>query len=432
MALQKARRLAGVLAACAALVFVAGCGGDDDDGGSAASDGGSADNGTTITMWTRAATQAQSELLVEAYNSTHKNKVELTVIPTDNYQPRVAAAAGGRNLPDVFASDVIYAPNYTSQGLYLDITDRINELPFKDALAPAHMRLGTYEDRQYTVPHTLDLSVLFWNKDLYRQAGLDPEEPPKTLREFADHARTIREEVGGKVYGTHWGGNCPGCYVFTFWPSVWAAGEEIMNEDGSESTIDTPAMVETFSIYNELFRDGVPNPPTKGEQGPTWTGFFPKGNIGVMPMPSTTLGLMPKKMDIGVAPIPGPEGGESTFVGGDVIGISATTDNADAAWNFLSWTLSEEAQVGVLAKNKDVVGRTDLAENEFSSEDPRVQTMNELVEKGETPYSLNFGEVYNDPNGPWLKVARDAVFGDDVEQALAKGKEELTAGLGAQ
>jgi multiple sugar transport system substrate-binding protein len=425
--IQTPRRLALALAATLALAFAAGCGGDDEPSGAARD--GSADDGSTITMWTRAATQAQSERLVEAYNASHKNKVELTVIPTDNYQARIASAAGGRNLPDVFASDVIYAPNYTSQGLYLDVTDRIDALPFKDSLAPAHMRLGTYEDRMYTVPHTLDLSVLFYNKDLYRKAGLDPEQPPTTLAEFADHARTIREEIGGKTYGTHWGGNCPGCYVFTFWPSVWAAGEDVMNEDGTASTIDTPAMAETFRIYGELAREGVANPPTKGEQGPTWTGFFGEGNIGVMPMPSTTLGLQPKGLDIGVAPIPGPEGGESTFVGGDVIGIAATTDEADAAWDFLSWTLSEEAQVGILAKNKDVVARTDLADNEHSSADERVQLINELVEKGVTPYSLNFGETYNDPNGPWLKVARDAVFGGDVEGALQTGKEALTAAL---
>ena len=184
-------------------------------------------------MWTRAATQTQSERLVKAYNASHENQVELTVIPTDNYQARVAAAAGGKNLPDVFASDVIYAPNYTSQGLYLDITDRIDALDFADALAPAHMRLGTYEDAKYTVPHTLDLSVLFWNKDLYKKAGLDPETPPTTMKEFAEHAKTIREKLGGKTYGTFFGGNCPGCFVFTFWPSVWAAGGDIMNEDGT-------------------------------------------------------------------------------------------------------------------------------------------------------------------------------------------------------
>jgi multiple sugar transport system substrate-binding protein len=423
------RRLTGALTATLLLALAAGCGGDDEPNGAARD--GSGDDGSTITMWTRAATQAQSERLVQAYNAKHKNTVELTVIPTDNYQARIAAAAGGKNLPDVFGSDVIYAPNYTSQGLYLDITDRLDELPFKDGLAPSHMRLGTYEDAQYTVPHTLDLSVLFWNKDLYRKAGLDPEQPPTTLQEFADHARTVREEIGGKTYGTHFGGNCPGCYLFTMWPSVWAAGEDIMNEDGTESTMDTPAMAETFRIYGDLFRDGVTNPPTRGEQGPTWTGFFGEGNIGVMPMPSTMLGTMPADLDIGVAPIPGPDGGESTFVGGDVIGISSTSENADAAWHFLSWTLSEEAQVEVMAKNKDVVARTDLADNKYSAEDERVQLINELVEKGKTPYSLNFGEVYNDPTGPWLKVARDAVFGNP-EQTLPQGAETLTDALSRQ
>ena len=218
------------------------------------------------------------------------------------------------------------------------------------------MRLGTYEDAKYTVPHTLDLSVLFWNKDLYKKAGLDPETPPTTMNEFAEHAKTIREKVGGKTYGTFFGGNCPGCFVFTFWPSVWAAGGDIMNEDGTESTIDDPNMAATFQIYNDLVKADVVAPGNKTEAGPTWTGVFPKGNVGVMPMPSTTLGLMPEGMDIGVAPIPGPDGGESTFVGGDVIGIGATTEKADAAWDFVSWTLSEEAQVEILAKNKDVVG----------------------------------------------------------------------------
>ncbi len=425
-------RVAAVLAASVALALASGCGGDSDSESDGAAKTGSADDGTTVTMWTRAATQTQSERLVKAYNASHKNQVELTVIPTDNYQARVAAAAGGKNLPDVFASDVIYAPNYTSQGLYLDITDRIDALDFKDSLAPAHMRLGTYEDAKYTVPHTLDLSVLFYNKKLYKQAGLDPETPPTTLNEMADHARTIREKIGGKTYGTFFGGNCPGCFVFTFWPSVWAAGGDIMNEDGTESTIDDPNMAETFQIYGDLVRDDVVFPGHKTEAGPTWTGFFGKGNIGVMPMPSTTLGLMPKSMDIGVAPIPGPEGGESTFVGGDVVGISSTTEEADAAWDFVSWTLSEEAQVEILAKNKDVVGRTDLANNEYSAADPRVVTINELVEKGVTPYSLNFGATYNDPTGPWLKVARDAVFGTDVEGALSEGKESITASLAQQ
>lgn len=402
------RRLAG-MATLALLTLTAACGGGGGGGGQQP-----ADDPVTITMWTRAATQAQSERLVKAYNSSHKNQVKLTVIPTDNYQPRIAAAAGAKQLPDVFAADVIFVPNYTSQGLFLDITDRIAALPFKDGLAPSHMKLGTQDGRQYTLPHTLDLSVWFWNKDLYEKAGLDPEQGPKTLKEFAQHATTVQERLGkdGKVHGTFFGGNCGGCYVFTFWPSVWAAGAQVMNAEGTESLNDQPAMTDVFKIYRELHEKGATGPTTKEEQGPTWTGFFPKGEIGVMPMPSTTLGTMPADMRIGVTAIAGPDGGESTFVGGDSIGISSTSQNADAAWEFLSWTVSDEAQVEVMAKNKDVVARTDLADNKYSAEDPRVVLINSLVGKGETPYALRFGQTFNDPQGPWLRLAREAVFGD--------------------
>ncbi|MFD2350019.1 ABC transporter substrate-binding protein [Nonomuraea ferruginea] len=282
------RRLAG-MATLALLTLTAACGGGGGGGGQQP-----ADEPVTITMWTRAATQAQSERLVKAYNSSHKNQVKLTVIPTDNYQPRIAAAAGAKQLPDVFAADVIFVPNYTSQGLFLDITDRIAALPFKDGLAPSHMKLGTQDGRQYTLPHTLDLSVWFWNKDLYEKAGLDPEQGPKTLKEFAQHATTVQEKLGkdGKVHGTFFGGNCGGCYVFTFWPSVWAAGAQVMNAEGTESLNDQPTMTDVFRIYRELHEKGATGPTTKEEQGPTWTGFFPKGEIGVMPMPSTTLGTM--------------------------------------------------------------------------------------------------------------------------------------------
>ncbi|GII54753.1 sugar ABC transporter substrate-binding protein [Planotetraspora thailandica] len=406
---------AGVLAA-----VLAACGGGSPG---PAPQGGQDAGPVTITMWTRAATQAQSQRLVDAYNKSHKNQVKLTVIPTDNYQPRIAAAAGAKQLPDVFAADVIFVPNYTSQGLFLDITDRVAKLPFKDSLAPSHMKLGTYDGRMYTLPHTLDLSVWFWNKDLYAKAGLDPEKGPTTLKEFAEQATTVQEKLGkdGKIHGTFFGGNCGGCYVFTFWPSVWAAGGQVMNEDGTQSLVNQSPMTDVFQTYRTLYDNGVTGPTTKEEQGPTWTGFFPKGTIGVMPMPSTTLGLMPKDMKIGVAPIAGPDGGESTFVGGDSVGISATSQHPDAAWDFLSWTVSDEAQVEVMAKNKDVPARTDLANNKYSAADPRVVLINSLVAKGQTPYALKFGQTFNDPQGPWLRFAREAVFGDPSKLASLNG-----------
>jgi multiple sugar transport system substrate-binding protein len=276
--------------------------------------------------------------------------------------------------------------------------------------------------------------VLFYNKVLYKKAGLDPEKPPTTLKEFAEQATTIRKKLGGKTYGTFWGGSCGGCYVFTYWPSIWAGGGQVMDGQGTQSTIDSPVAQQVFQIYHDLWKNGVVDPATKPETGATWTGVFPKGNIGVMPMPSTTLGAMPSndKVQVGVAPIPGPDGGESTFVGGDSIGISSTTKHADAAWDFISWTVSDQAQVEVVAKNKDIPVRTDLASNKYSSADPRVVLINSLVAKGQTPYSVNFGPVYNDPNGPWTGVTRNAVFGSDVAGALQAGAQQLTKALQQQ
>ncbi len=402
------------IAAVLMLGMAAACGSDDDSGGGGSGSADLAegvDDGSTITMWTRAATEPQSQRLVDEYNATHENQVDLSVFPTDEYLGRVGQAAGAGELPDVVSLDVVFAPQFTTIGALLDITDRIDALPFADDIAQSHIDVGTVDGQNYVVPHTMDLSVLFYNKDLYRQAGLDPEAPPTTLEEFADQARAINNP-SQDVYGTFFGGNCGGCFVFTWWPSVWADGAEVMNEDGTESLNDSAESQAVYDVWKGLVDDGAVAPGYEDEDGTTWTAKFPEGNIGVMPMPSTTLGLMPKNIDVGVAPIPGVTGGESTFVGGDSVGIAANSEIPDQAWNFIAWTLSDEAQTEVVAKNKDVVFRTDLASNKYSDQDPRLVAINELVEEGRTPYALGFGETYNDPQGPWIPLVRNYVFGD--------------------
>jgi multiple sugar transport system substrate-binding protein len=407
------RVVTGIVAVLATVGLLASCG----KGAGAAGDGGGGggakgvDDGTTLTMWTRAATKTQSKALVEAYNASHENTIELTVVPTDDYQAKIGAAAGAKDLPDLFAADVVYVPNYASSGLFADLTERIDALPYADDLAQSHVEAGTVDGKKHVVPHTLDLSVLFYNKELYRKAGLDPGRPPTTLAEWDRHARKI-DQLGGDVHGTFFGGNCGGCGVFTWWPSIWAAGEEVMNEDGTAASLDSPTAGQVYEVYRGWAQDGIAAPGARDETGATWTGLFPEGNIGVMPMPSTTLGLMPDDLDFGVAPIPGPDGGRSTFVGGDALGISATSDRADQAWDFLRWSTGEKTQVDVVAGHHDVVARTDLAQNEHAAKDPRMVTVNELVADGRTPYAINFGQTFNDPNGPWLKLMRDAVYGD--------------------
>src|SRR5262249_2001148 len=154
--IRKQLRAAGLVGAAIALVAAAAC--SSNSGGEDPSS--SPDDGSTLTLWTRAGTEAVSRAYAEAYNATHQNQVEVTAYPNEEYPAKVASAAGARALPDLFASDVVFAPQYASQGLWMDITDKFNALPVKDKVAPAHVRNGTWKQHVYAVPHTIDMSVM--------------------------------------------------------------------------------------------------------------------------------------------------------------------------------------------------------------------------------------------------------------------------------
>ena len=409
----------GIAAVLAGVLALAAC--QSGPSTSSASDTGSADDGTTITLWTRAPTQTFTQTLVDAYNAGHENQVKMTAFPADSYQQKVGTAAGAKQLPDVLAADVVYAPNYASKGVYLDITARVDELSFKDTLAPAHMKVATYNGKNYGVPHDIDLSAIFYNKVLFKRAGLDPEKPPTTLDEVAAYAKKI-QALGGGVSGYFFGGACPGCQLFTSWPMIWASGGEVLNEEGTESTIDNPTAAKVYSFLRKLYADGVVPKSAKNEAGPTWGQLFTEGKIGIQPQGATLLQALEEgpDLEVGVAPIPGLTGGSSSFVGGDVLGISSNSQHAAAAWDFISWTLSEEAQVDVVAKSKNITVRSDLADNTYAKQDPRLGVFNKLAGEGQTPIAVNFGKTFNDPNGPWTAAVIEAVFGSDDPAAVLR------------
>lgn len=427
---RRATRLAGRIGALlAGVVLLAAC--QSSPAGSSSGNTGAVDDGTTITMWTRSSTSTFSQTLVDAYNASHKNKVRLTVFPADSYQQKVGTAAGAHQLPDVLASDVVYAPNYAAKGVFLDITDRVNQLPFKSTLAPAHMKAASYNGREFAVPHDIDLSAMFYNKVLFTRAGLDPNKPPTTLTEMVADAKKINA-LGGGVNGYFFGGACPGCQLFTSWPMIWASGGTVLNAQGTASTIDNSTAAKVYSLLRQMYSDGVVPASAKNESGPTWTQAFDNGQIGIQPMGATGLQIIKEGPDIqvGVAPIPGLTGGSSSFVGGDVIGISSNSQHAAQAWDFISWTLSEQAQVQVVAKSKNITVRSDLADNTYAKQDPRLTEFNRLATHGQTPISINFGKTYNDPGGPWTSAVIDAVFGNgDVASTLQQHNAAITASL---
>ena len=90
--------------------------------------------------------------------------------------------------------------------------------------------------------------------------------------------------------------------------------------------------------------------------------------------------------------------------------------------------MSEDAQVGVLAKDNDVGSRADFAENEYAAKDPRLVTINKVAGEGKTPVALNFQQAFNAPTSPWLTLVRNAVLGDG--SSIDADNDEITAVLG--
>ena len=427
------RTIAAVAVASLTLTGLAACGGDDDNGTAAPPAGAGVDgvdDGAQLTLWTRAPLELQAKALVEAYNASHKNQVALTIVPNDDYVSKVGAAAGSGDLPDLFAADIVYVPNWAKSGLFADLTDSIAALPYADKINQAHLAAGTYDKKKYVLPFVLDLSVMFWNKDLYKEAGLDPEKGPTTLAEFKEQALAVQKLNKPGVNGTYFGGNCGGCNVFTWFPMVWASGEDVMNPEGTSSLLNGNAAKQVYATWRDLRTAGAIAPGSKDETGATWVAAFQEGKIGVMPYPATLLPTADKTVKVGVAPIPGVSGGGSTFVGGDGLGISKDSTKTQQAWNFMSWLMSEKAQVDVLAKNDTSVARSDLTSNSYSTKDPRVALINEVAANAasKTPVAINFQQAFNAPGSPWVTLFRDQVYGDAAK--LDQDNEAVSQALG--
>ena len=415
------RTLAGI-AAAALIVPLAACGGSG-NGGTATAEGIPAkgtDDGTEITLWTRSPLERQAKNVVEAYNKSHKNQVKLEIIPNDDMEGKVGGASQTDSLPDILAGDVVRIPYWASEGIFTDITKQIDGLDNKADLQQGHIEAGTVDGAEYTLPFITDVSVMVWNKNLYKEAGLDPEQGPKSIDQFVEQAKKVAALNKDGVAGSYLAGQSGGALVFDLFPSVWADGESVMNKDGSEATLDNDSMKGVLDAYKELANttNGL-GAGSKEETGATWTAPFANGKIGVMPYPNTsTTALFDAEKDggfeVGVAPIPGTkEGKTSTFLGGDAMGISKDSKHVAQAWSFLYWLMQSDAQKEVFADQGDTASNIQTLKTAYKDADPRIQTINSVIidGNGQTPKSPAFNEAFNAAGSPWQLLVQNAVWG---------------------
>jgi len=387
-----------------------------------------------ISFWVRASDSSFVEPMVKVWNASHEPKVKLTVIPNDDFVTKFGTAVGGGAPPDVVAIDLIFVPAFVEAGQMMDITKDVQALPFARSLSKGHTQLATYQGKQYAVPFSAESSFLLYNKGLFKQAGLDPTKPPTNWAELESASKKITA-LGNGVKGFYFSGACGGCNIFTFTPLIWASGGDVLTPDGKAATLDTPAVKKALSLYRRLWEAGQMPSGAKNDSGANFIAAFFTGKIGMTGSGAFSIGLLKKEhpeIDFGVTYLPGEKGGWSSFSGGDSIGIPAGSKHAKEAWEFIKWCLTEEVQVEQFAKNNSIPIREDLADNAFSKQDARFAIAANAMAHGKAPYSKHFNTLINDPNGPWLAMIQEAVFGKGVDPAVSTAQQEFTRILGGK
>lgn len=419
------RRRAMVAAVAISSFALAGCssetGGDSTDAGAVVADDSviAKDSGARLNLWVRAGNEAVTDSVVDAYNAVHENQVAITHVPADQYVTKFAQAAQSGELPDILAADIIFMPQIISTGAVLDLTDLLVESGAAGNLAPAHTQASTVDGRTYGVPYVSDTSLYLYNKTLFAQAGLDPEAPPTTWEGIAAASAAI-DALGPDVYGFYISAGCTGCIAYSFTPTIWAQGADIVKEDGSfDFTNEETKLALTF--IRDLQEQGSIPASARTDGGEGFFAVFGSGNIGMNfaggnGVNTATLGTDPT-FEFGLAPIPGPENGQfATFSGGDVASISATSALKNEAWHFIDWLTSQGTSQEVYLSLPALPPRTDVTADDSLGSQFTVPA--ELVKSGQTFVSLDYAEVIASAQGPWLQLFQTVVFdGVNVDEA---------------
>jgi multiple sugar transport system substrate-binding protein len=432
-----------VLAAAALLtaLVTAACSGTSPVGGSSGGGSGGSSSGKslntnatgTVTVWYRSGFAPLFKQLAKNFNAAHQNlKVNVVPVADADYITKLATAIRAGTEPDLASLDDVDSEIFISKNEFLNITKEVNALPYKDKLSPGALKLATSGGRYYGVPDFADMSVLWYNKTLFKQAGLNPSQPPATFAQIKADATRIRA-LGGSTYGFSFAGDCPGCLTFTLMPNVYAGGDDVLSgQPGHEkaTVAGNKSLRATLQLYQDLWQSKVVPASDQTQNGTTWGKDFQSGHIGMLPGGYGAAATAPAKLlsQFAIAPLPGPTGNYSTYDGGANFGIPAGAKNPAGAWEFVKYALSLPAQQLTPVGGVEPI-RSDAVTAAFKAKYPMVAQIVGYLPHGQAPYTVAHDALFNLVSQPWQEMFNTAVYNGNVSKALTQGQSGFTSVL---
>ncbi|MFH1743143.1 MAG: extracellular solute-binding protein [bacterium] len=282
----------------------------------------------------------------------------------DNPQ-RLMSALVGDTAPDVVQFESYQVVDWAARDAFLpldEFIERDRDKPYgvrREEYISSAWGPVTYMGQTYGIPSWVSSYAMAYNKDAFREAGLDPESPPKTIDELLEFSRRlVRFDEKGNIQRGGW---IPFYFLdqkrFATYPlCVWQAGGTLMSPDGLSTRVNSEASRKVIELFKEA--QAIHGGWTKiqslysllSDEG---FDLFLSGRIAIDLEDDWTVyraATFAPDFDLGVAPFPSFDGqGVMSHAIGLAYVIPANARNPEAAWEFIKWMNSPEA---VMLRNK--------------------------------------------------------------------------------
>ncbi|MGO4988615.1 MAG: sugar ABC transporter substrate-binding protein [Gallicola sp.] len=280
--------------------------------------------------------------------------VNVETVSWDDIRNKVSIAAGGKTAPaDVFEVDWSWVGEFSAAGWLAPLTlDEENKADFKG------IDTFTYDGNVVALPYANDFRTGYYNTEMYEKAGLTE---PSTWDEVAENSKKIKEQgIAEYPYAIPLGAE-ENATTSLLWLTFIRDGV-VFNED---NTLNKENVMRSLEFMNSMVKDGLVDPANASGSGMDSYRKITDGSTSFMVGPSSFASRVndPKESSVvgKVQPIV-PPGSDSkakqTMALNEGIGVSAYSENKEAAQKFVEWYTSEATQEKLYAANNTIPTRT--------------------------------------------------------------------------
>lgn len=382
------------------LIFYS-CGGDDQGN----------DDRKTVVFWHSFVSSTVPALnsLIEEFERTHPHiDVDAQYIPTgDALVQKLITSIQSRTAPDIswlhahFMEDLVQADAIYKMDEFINGPNGISQEDLDD-IYPALLQYASWRGTLYSMPMEATNLALLYNKDMFREAGLDPERPPQNWEELRDYARKLTFDNDGDGKNEQTGmflpvypaaGPLNGWMVWQFHPYLWQAGGYKIDLEQTHVMYNEEAGVQALSLWKDMYHELDLDVFTSD-----YDVAFASKNLAMAmdgPWNLPRYNDILEGMDWAFAPLPaGPEK-EATIVGGEYLAIFKQSEHPDAAWEFIKWIIEPETQAkwamesGYLPIRKAV---KDVPEfQKYLEEHPNFKVFVDQMDYGQAERPIDYG-----------------------------------------